>query len=50
LTARGQSLEAPLMNLATEVVAAALHGVSPAEVATLRHGLLAMLQNLNEPV
>jgi len=50
LTARGQSLEAPLMNLATEAVAAALHGISPGEVATLRHGLLAMLQNLDAPV
>ena len=39
-----------LMALATEVVAAALQGVAPGEVATLRRGLLAMLQNLDEPV
>jgi DNA-binding MarR family transcriptional regulator len=50
LTPAGRALDRPLMGRATEVVAAALHGVTPAELATMRHGLLAMLQNLHEPV
>jgi MarR family transcriptional regulator, organic hydroperoxide resistance regulator len=49
LTPRGRELEGPLMTLATEAVAAALYGVAPEEVATMRRGLLAMLQNLDEP-
>jgi DNA-binding MarR family transcriptional regulator len=49
LTARGRELEQPLMTLATEAVASALHGVAAEEVATMRRGLLAMLQNLDEP-
>lgn len=50
LTARGRSLEKPLMDRATDVVAAALQGVSPEDLSILRGGLLAMLENLGEPV
>lgn len=49
LTPRGRALEQTLMTLATDAVAAALRGLAPGEVATLRRGLLAMLQNLDEP-
>jgi DNA-binding MarR family transcriptional regulator len=50
LTAKGCSLEKPLMDQATGVVADALRGVPPEQVAILRHCLSAMLGNLGEPV
>jgi len=50
LTAKGRAHEKPLMDRATEVVAAALQGVTPEELAILRRGLLAMLLNLGEAV
>jgi DNA-binding MarR family transcriptional regulator len=48
LTVRGRELEAPLMRIATSDVADALRGVSPEQLAILRHGLLTMLANLVE--
>jgi DNA-binding MarR family transcriptional regulator len=49
LTNHGRELEKPLMRLAIATVDDALRGVSPAELATLRNGLAAMLKNLGEP-
>jgi DNA-binding MarR family transcriptional regulator len=48
LTAKGRSLENPLMERATAIVADALRGVSPEDVTILRRGLLTLLGNLGE--
>jgi MarR family transcriptional regulator, organic hydroperoxide resistance regulator len=50
LTASGRALEKPLMEVAVDVVAAALYGVSPAELTILRRGLMAVLRNLDGAV
>ena len=48
LTRRGAKLEGPLMKIAVDDVAVTLRGVAPEHVAIMRHGLLAMLANLDE--
>ncbi|HTJ24690.1 MAG TPA: MarR family transcriptional regulator [Candidatus Limnocylindria bacterium] len=50
LTARGRAVRAPLLRIASGVVAGAVRGLSDDELAVLRRGLATILANLGEPL
>jgi MarR family transcriptional regulator, organic hydroperoxide resistance regulator len=50
LTPRGRAMRVPLLRIASDVAAGALHGVSDDEIAAVQRVLATILTNLGEPL